>query len=260
MAGHHPELYCFLFLGKIIFEVKSSIAPNGGLAKFFVGAHSFECFQPIKDSQSKLTYGYEFRYSRENRYLLRSCEFWTLRHNSCRKRVFCWSKVSFRFGKSRRSLEWFISRDQTFGSPSNHNLAINDGTNTCGTPMDITWELFQDLPPIKAAIMYNQQSGKRKQVICWGTWEGNTIRFQPEILVLFVLAQDNVKPTISPVKISGSETSIHDQGYIPSWNSKFSKAHSSYGSGFLMRLMKHSRQSIWSRKIGMNNLSKALLF
>jgi hypothetical protein len=109
--------------------------------------------------------------------------------------------------------------------------------------MDITWDVTGFTGNKNSYYVY-QQNGNGGKSFVGGTWDGNTIRFKTRNFGTFVLAQDNVKPTISPVRVSSSElrfTIKDNSSGIKSFEATVN------GKWILMRY-EHKQAVIWSEK------------
>jgi hypothetical protein len=123
-------------------------------------------------------------------------------------------------------------------------LEINDGNEYLWNAMDVTWDVSGFTGNKNSYYVYQQSSSGSKSFV-GGIWEGNTIRFKTRNFGTFVLAQDNVKPSISPVKVSGSELrfTIRDNSSgIQSFEATVN------GKWVLMRY-EHKQAIIWSEKL-----------
>jgi hypothetical protein len=242
--GGAPSRATVSYLGNIL-KIKAPNTPKGGLAKFFVGAHSFEMLPAYQDSQSR-TYLWDMDFGIPEEIDICS-EVVILNIKALipagQEQLFADPKVQIRFEKQTVLDDLFL-RIKHSGSPSNPQLEINDGNEYLWNAMDVTWDVSGFTGNKNSYYVYQQSSSGSKSFV-GGIWEGNTIRFKTRNFGTFVLAQDNVKPSISPVKVSGSELrfTIRDNSSgIQSFEATVN------GKWVLMRY-EHKQAIIWSEKL-----------
>jgi hypothetical protein len=242
--GGAPSRATVSYIGNIL-KIKAPITPNGGLAKFFVGAHSFEMLPAYQDSQSR-TYLWDMDFGLPEEIDICS-EVVILNIKALipagKEQFFADPKVQVRFDKQTVLDDLFL-RIKHSGSTTNPQLEINDGNENLWNAMDITWDVSGFTGNKSSYYVYQQSSNGSKSFV-GGTWNGNTIRFKTRNFGTFVLAQDNVKPTISPVRVNGSEirfTIKDNSSGIQSFEATVN------GKWVLMRY-EHKQAVIWSEKL-----------
>jgi hypothetical protein len=242
--GGAPSRATVSYLGNIL-KIKAPNTPKGGLAKFFVGAHSFEMLPAYQDSQSR-TYLWDMDFGIPEEIDICS-EVVILNIKALipagQEQLFADPKVQIRFEKQTVLDDLFL-RIKHSGSPSNPQLEINDGNEYLWNAMDVTWDVSGFTGNKNSYYVY-QQYGNGGKSFVGGTWDGNTIQFKTRNFGTFVLAQDLQKPTITPVRVNSSEirfTIKDNSSGIESYEATIN------GKWVLMRY-EHKQAIIWSEKL-----------
>jgi hypothetical protein len=242
--GGAPSRATVSYLGNIL-KIKAPNTPKGGLAKFFVGAHSFEMLPAYQDSQSR-TYLWDMDFGIPEEIDICS-EVVILNIKALipagQEQLFADPKVQIRFEKQTVLDDLFL-RIKHSGSPSNPQLEINDGNEYLWNAMDVTWDASGFTGNKNSYYVY-QQYGNGGKSFVGGTWDGNTIQFKTRNFGTFVLAQDLQKPTITPVRVNSSEirfTIKDNSSGIESYEATIN------GKWVLMRY-EHKQAIIWSEKL-----------
>jgi len=242
--GGAPSRATVSYLGNTL-KIKAPNTPKGGLAKFFVGAHSFEMLPAYQDSQSR-TYLWDMDFGIPEEIDICS-EVVILNIKALipagQEQLFADPKVQIRFEKQTVLDDLFL-RIKHSGSPSNPQLEINDGNEYLWNAMDVTWDVSGFTGNKNSYYVY-QQYGNGGKSFVGGIWDGNTIQFKTRNFGTFVLAQDLQKPTITPVRVNSSEirfTIKDNSSGIESYEATIN------GKWVLMRY-EHKQAIIWSEKL-----------
>jgi hypothetical protein len=242
--GGAPSRAIVSYLGNIL-KIKAPNTPKGGLAKFFVGAHSFEMLPAYQDSQSR-TYLWDMDFGIPEEIDICS-EVVILNIKALipagQEQLFADPKVQIRFEKQTVLDDLFL-RIKHSGSPSNPQLEINDGNEYLWNAMDVTWDVSGFTGNKNSYYVYQQYGNSGKSFV-GGIWDGNTIQFKTRNFGTFVLAQDLQKPTITPVRVNSSEirfTIKDNSSGIESYEATIN------GKWVLMRY-EHKQAIIWSEKL-----------
>ena len=242
--GGAPSRATVSYLGNTL-KIKAPNTPKGGLAKFFVGAHSFEMLPAYQDSQSR-TYLWDMDFGIPEEIDICS-EVVILNIKALipagQEQLFADPKVQIRF-EEQTVLDDLFLRIKHSGSPSNPQLEINDGNEYLWNAMDVTWDVSGFTGNKNSYYVY-QQYGNGGKSFVGGTWDGNTIQFKTRNFGTFVLAQDLQKPTITPVRVNSSEirfTIKDNSSGIESYEATIN------GKWVLMRY-EHKQAIIWSEKL-----------
>jgi hypothetical protein len=228
-----------------ILKIKAPISPNGGLAKFYVGAHTFEMLPAYQNSQSR-TYLWDMNFGIPEE--IDVCSEVVIVGINAKipvdsDHLFADKNVKIKFSE-QTLLEDLFLRINHSGSPSNPKLEINEPSEYLWSDMEITWHL-PDYTGDKEHVQVYQQSSNGKKSFVGGVWEGQSIRFKTRNFGTFVLDTDDVKPTITPIKVnsSGLRFTIRDNSSgIESFEAKVN------GEWLLMRY-EHKQAVIWSEKL-----------
>ncbi|MBN7816016.1 M23 family metallopeptidase [Algoriphagus pacificus] len=201
--GAAPSRASVSYEGNIL-KVKAPISPNGGLAKFYVGAHTFEMLPAYQNSQSR-TYLWDMNFGIPEE--IDVCSEVVLVGVDARipadtDQLFADNHVKIKF-TDRTLLEDLFLRIEQKGTASAPRMVINDPSDYLWNEMEITWHLPDYKGDKEKVFVYQEASNGRKSYV-GGTWEGESIRFKTRIFGTFVLATDDVKPTITPIRINSS--------------------------------------------------------
>ncbi len=183
-------------------KIKVAQSDKGGLAKFFVGNQSYEILPAYQDSQSR-TY------------------LWDLRFGIPSKIDLC-SEVLIPdlIGKLPVGEEFLLATDKLqvksfenslledlylrvgFSGPASAPvLRLQETTEYLWNPIELAWDVSGYVGNKEKTHVYlRSPNGARS--FAGGTWEGGQIRFQTRNFGSFVLAEDNVKPTITPIRVN----------------------------------------------------------
>ncbi len=242
--GGAPARSTVYYLDDIL-KIKAPISPNGGLAKFYVGANSFEMLPAYQDAQSR-TYLWDMNFGIPEE--IDVCSEVIILPIKAKipfgkEHYFADSKVQIKFDKESVLDDLFL-RIKHEDSPSNPKLEINDVSDNLWNSIEINWDL-SGFPGNKTAYQVYQQATNGGKSYVGGTWEGNSIRFKTRNFGTFVLGQDLQKPTISPVRVTPSELRFiikDDLSGIQSFEAMVN------GKWVLMRY-EHKQSVIWSEKL-----------
>ncbi len=242
--GGAPSRATVSYLGNIL-KIKAPITPNGGLAKFFVGAHAFEMLPAYQDSQSR-TYLWDMDFGIPEE--IDICSEVVILNIKSRipagkEHLFADSKVQIRF-EEQTILDDLFLRINHKGASSNPQLEINDGNEYLWNAMDILWDVT-GFPGNKETYKVYQVYGNGGKSFVGGTWEGNSIRFKTRNFGTFVLAQETVKPSVSPVRVNSSELRFIIKDNLSGIQSFEATVN---GKWVLMRY-EHKQAVIWSEKL-----------
>jgi hypothetical protein len=123
-------------------------------------------------------------------------------------------------------------------------LNLGETTSYLWNPIEATW----DVPGYtgnKAKTHIYQRSANGARSFVGGTWQGNRIQFKTRNFGSFVLAEDAVKPSISPIRVTsqGMRFTIKDNlSGIKSFEALVN------GEWILMRY-EHKQAVIWSEPL-----------
>ncbi|WP_296703682.1 M23 family metallopeptidase [Algoriphagus sp.] len=239
--GPAPSRATVTYEGHIL-KVKAPISPNGGLAKFYVGAHTFEMLPAYQNSQSR-TYLWDMNFGIPEE--IDVCSEVVIVGINAKipadsEHLFANENVKIKFTE-RTLLEDLYLRVKQSGSSSSPRIEINESSENLWSEMEITWNLPDYKGDKEKVFVFQEASNGRKSFI-GGTWEGESIRFKTRNFGTFVLSTDDVKPTLTPVRINstGLRFTIRDNSSgIDSFEANVN------GKWLLMRY-EHKQAVIWS--------------
>lgn len=242
--GSSPSRATVSYLGNIL-KIKAPTSPNGGLAKFYVGAHIFEMLPAYQDSQSR-TYLWDMNFGIPEE--IDVCSEVVLvgvnaKIPADRDQLFADQKVAIRFSEKTLLDDLFL-RVSDSGIPSSPRLTINDPSDYLWNEMEITWFVPGFVGDKNGTQVYLQSPNGRKSFV-GGVWEGESIRFKTRNFGTFVLATDKVKPTITPIRVnsSGIRFTIRDN------DSGIDSFEANVNGEWLLMRYEYKQAVIWSEKL-----------
>ncbi|MEN2283640.1 M23 family metallopeptidase [Algoriphagus sp. SE2] len=225
-----------------ILKVKAPISPDGGLAKFYVGANTFEMLPAYQNSQSR-TYLWDMNFGIPEE--IDVCSEVVIVGINAKipvdtEHLFANENVKIRF-HDRSLLEDLYLRVNHSGSSSSPLLEINEPSEYLWSDMDITWNLPGYSGNKEKVFVFQESSSGRKSFV-GGRWEGESIRFKTRNFGTFVLATDDDKPSITPVRInsSGLRFTIRDN------SSGIASFEANVNGKWLLMRYEHKQSLIWS--------------
>ncbi|WP_373398106.1 M23 family metallopeptidase [Algoriphagus halophilus] len=242
--GPAPSRAVVSYFGNIL-KIKAPISPNGGLAKFYVGAHIFEMLPAYQDSQSR-TYLWDMNFGIPEEIDVCS-EVVNVGINAKipadSEQLFADKNVKIRFTERTLLDDLFLRINQT-GSPSSPKLEINEPSEYLWSDMEVTWNVPGYTGDKERVHVYLQSSNGKKSFV-GGVWEGQSIRFKTRNFGTFVLATDEEKPTITPIRVnsSGLRFTIRDN------NSGIDSFEAHVNGEWLLMRYEYKQAVIWSEKL-----------
>ncbi|MDF2159349.1 M23 family metallopeptidase [Algoriphagus sp. CAU 1675] len=232
------------YIGKIL-KIKAPNSHLGGLARFYVGANSYEMLPAYQDAQSR-TYLWDMRFGIPEEVDICS-ELVNPKVNAFIPvgwdQLYAEKGVQIRFEESTLLDPLYLRVEET-GSSSNPRLNLNDPNEYLFSSMEVLWDVSGYTGNRQKTHVYQLGNRERKSFV-GGIWEDGSIRFKTRNFGTFVLAEDAVKPTVTPVRINSSEIrfTIRDNlSGIQSFEAMID------GKWVLMRY-EHKRALIWSEKL-----------
>ncbi len=239
--GPAPSRATVSYEGQIL-KIKAPISPNGGLAKFYVGAHIFEMLPAYQDAQSR-TYLWDMNFGIPEEIDVCS-EVVIVGINAKipaeKDHLFADSNVKIMFS-DRTLLDDLFIRVTHGKNPSFPKLEINESSDNLWSEMEIIWNLPEYKGNKEKVFVYQEATNGKKSFV-GGVWEGQSIRFKTRNFGTFVLATDDVKPTITPVRInsSGLRFTIRDN------SSGIKNFEANVNGKWLLMRYEHKQAVIWS--------------
>lgn len=226
-------------------KIRVAQTDKGGLAKFFIGNNIYEILPAYQDAQTR-TYLWDLRFGIPSKVDLCS-EILApdlFGHFPLGKEHFhITDKLSVKTDENSL-LEDLYLRASFSGPPSAPVLRLQETTEYLWNSIEVTWDVsgYQG-DKSKTHVYLRAANGSRSFV--GGEWEGGQIRFRTRNFGTFVLAEDNVKPTITVVRANsqGMRFTIKDNlSGIQSFEAYVD------GKWVLMRY-EHKQSVIWSETL-----------
>ena len=223
-------------------KIKVAQTDKGGLAKFFIGNTIYEILPAYQDAQSR-TYLWDLRFGIPTKIDLCSEILIPelVGHFSVGKEhLLATDKLTIRT-QENSLLEDLYLRVGHSGPASAPVLRLQETTEYLFNPIELTWDVSGYIGNKSKTNVYLRAPNGSKS-FAGGEWEGGQIRFQTRNFGSFVLAEDNVKPTITVIRANsqGMRFTIKD-------NLSGIKSFEAFvdGKWVLMRY-EHKQAVIWS--------------
>jgi murein DD-endopeptidase MepM/ murein hydrolase activator NlpD len=236
-------------------KIKVAQTDKGGLAQFFIGNHVYEILPAYQDAQSR-TYLWDLRFGIPSKIDLCSEILIPdlIGHFPVgTEHVHAMEKLKIRT-EENSLLEDLYLRVNLSGPDNAPVLRLQETTEYLWNPMEVVWDVTGYTGDKSRTHVYlRAPNGSRS--FAGGEWEGGQIRFKTRNFGSFVLAEDNVKPTIAPVRVNSQEIrfTIKD-------NLSGIKDFEAYvdGKWVLMRY-EHKQAVIWSETLDKQPLKGSVL-
>ena len=228
-----------------ILKIKVAQTSKGGLAKFEVGNHSYEILPAYQDAASR-TYLWDLRFGIPAKIDLCS-EIYIpdiLGHFPVGKEhLHAIDNLQIRTYENSLLEDLYLRVTQS-GTPAAPILNLGESTSYLWNPIEATWEVsgFSGNKS-KTHVYLRAANGSRSFV--GGEWNENQIRFKTRNFGSFVLAEDVVKPSITPIRVTnqGLRFSIKD-------NLSGIKSFEAFVNGeWIWMRYEHKQAVIWSESL-----------
>lgn len=226
-------------------KIRVAQTDKGGLAKFFIGNTVYEVLPAYQDAQTR-TYLWDLRFGVPTKIDLCSEIFdpQLFGHFPVGKEhLHATDRLTVKVAENSL-LEDLYLRVGFSGSPSAPVLRLQETTEYLWNPIEVLWDVSGYTgDKSKTHVYLRSPNGSRS--FAGGDWEGGQIRFKTRIFGSFVLAVDDVKPTISVIRANsqGLRFTIKD-------NLSGIKSFEAFvdGKWVLMRY-EHKQAVIWSETL-----------
>ena len=228
-----------------ILKIKVAQTSKGGLANFEVGNHSYEILPAYQDAASR-TYLWDLRFGIPAKIDLCS-EIYIpdiLGHFPVGKEhLHAIDNLQIRTYENSLLEDLYLRVTQS-GTPTAPILNLGESTSYLWNPIEATWEVsgFSGNKS-KTHVYLRAANGSRSFV--GGEWNENQIRFKTRNFGSFVLAEDVVKPSITPIRVSnqGLRFSIKD-------NLSGIKSFEAFVNGeWIWMRYEHKQAVVWSESL-----------
>lgn len=242
--GAAPARATVNYIGNIL-KIRAPISPNGGLAKFYVGANTFEMLPAYQDKLSR-TYLWDMHFGIPEEIDICS-EVVLLNIKTMippgKNQLFADNQVQITF-EDNTVLDDLFLRIKHSGTPSSPKLELHDPTDYLWNPVEVLWDVSGFAGNKERFRVYQQASNGSKSFV-GGTWEGGKIRFKTRNFGTFILAEDNVKPTITPIRVNSSEMRFTIKDNL----SGIKTFEARINDKWVMMRYEHKQAVIWSDKM-----------
>nr|WP_287939512.1 M23 family metallopeptidase [Algoriphagus sp.] len=187
---------------KSIMKIKVKQSDKGGLAKYFIGNQAYEILPAYQDAQSR-TYLWDLRFGIPSKIDLCSEIFIPeiIGHFPVGKeQLLATEKLTVKV-EENSLLEDLYLRVAHSGPANSPVLRLQETTAYLWNPIELLWDV-NGYAGDKTKTHVYQRSPNGARSFVGGNWEGGQIRFKTRNFGSFVLAEDNVKPTITPIRVN----------------------------------------------------------
>ena len=240
---------------KNILKIKVAQTDKGGLAKFEVGNTTYEILPAYKDAASR-TYLWDLRFGVPKKIDLCS-ELYIpdiIGHFPVGKEhLHAIANLQIRTEANSLLEDLYLRVTQT-GPASAPVLNLGETSAYLWNPLEATWEV-SGYAGNKTKTHVYQRSANGARTFVGGEWLQNQIRFKTRNFGSFVLAEDAVKPTISPIRVTsqGMRFTIKD-------NLAGIKSFEAFVNGdWVWMRYEHKQAVIWSEPLQGQTLKGAVL-
>lgn len=236
-------------------KIKVAQTTKGGLAQFFIGNTVYEILPAYQDSQTR-TYLWDLRFGIPSKIDLCSEILIPdlIGHFPVGKEhLHAIDKLKIRT-EENSLLEDLYLRVNLSGPAKEPVLRLHETYEYLWNPIELTWDVSGYTGNKSRTHVYARSPNGSRSFV-GGEWEEGQIRFKTRNFGSFVLALDDVKPTITPIRVNGQEMrfTIKD-------NLSGIKSFEAFvdGKWILMRY-EHKQAVIWSETLNKQPLRGAVL-
>lgn len=187
---------------KGIMKIKVKQGDKGGLAQFFIGSQAYEIMPAYQDSQSR-TYLWDLRFGIPSKIDLCTEIYYPdlIGHFPVGKEhLHATEKLTIKT-EANSLLEDLYLRVSHSGTASAPVLKLQETTEYLWNPIEVLWNVSGFAGDQTKTHVYQRAANGARSFV-GGTWENGQIRFKTRNFGSFVLAEDNVKPTITPIRVN----------------------------------------------------------
>lgn len=184
-------------------KIKVAQTDKGGLAQFFIGNQVYEILPAYQDSQSR-TYLWDLRFGIPSKIDLCSEILIPdlIGHFPVGKEhLHATEKLRIKT-EENSLLEDLYLRVGHSGTSDAPVLRLQETTEYLWNPIEVTWNV-SGYSGDKSKTHVYQRAANGSRSFAGGEWVGDQIRFKTRNFGSFVLGVDNVKPTITPIRVNG---------------------------------------------------------
>ena len=236
---------------KNIMKIKVAQTSKGGLAKYVIGTKTYEIMPAYQDAASR-TYLWDMRFGLPSKIDLCSEVYipdLMGRFPVDKEHVIANATVQITT-EANSLLEDLYLRVSQSGTGASPVLTVGETTSYLWNPIEVLWDVASYTGNKTKAHIYQRASNGALSFV-GGEWQGNSIQFKTRNFGSFVLAEDVIKPSISPIKTTsqGMRFTIKD-------NLSGIKSFEAFVNGeWVLMRYEHKQAVIWSEPLE-GNLGK----
>jgi hypothetical protein len=230
---------------KNIMKIKVAQTSKGGLAKYVIGTKTYEIMPAYQDAASR-TYLWDMRFGLPSKIDLCSEVYipdLMGRFPVDKEHVIANATVQIKT-EANSLLEDLYLRVSQSGTGASPVLTVGETTSYLWNPIEVLWDVASYTGNKTKAHIYQRASNGALSFV-GGEWQGNSIQFKTRNFGSFVLAEDVIKPSISPIKTTsqGMRFTIKD-------NLSGIKSFEAFvNGGWVLMRYEHKQAVIWSEPL-----------
>jgi hypothetical protein len=230
---------------KNIMKIKVAQTSKGGLAKYVIGTKTYEIMPAYQDAASR-TYLWDMRFGLPSKIDLCSEVYipdLMGRFPVDKEHVIANATVQIKT-EANSLLEDLYLRVSQSGTGASPVLTVGETTSYLWNPIEVLWDVPGYTGNKTKAHIYQRASNGALSFV-GGEWQGNSIQFKTRNFGSFVLAEDVIKPSISPIKTTsqGMRFTIKD-------NLSGIKSFEAFVNGeWVLMRYEHKQAVIWSEPL-----------
>lgn len=227
-----------------ILKIKAPVSPKGGLAKFHVGANSFEMLPAYQDANSR-TYLWDMDFGIPGEIdVCTEVVVPDIDALIAAGKEISYSEDDLQINFNKESLlDDLFLRVSTTGTASSPRLELNSSREYLWNAVNILWNAPSFSGNKNRSHAYNTSGGGK--TFLGGTWQGDTLNFGARYWGEISILEDNTKPTIKVIRVNPTEMRFvirDDLSGIDSYEAYVN------GKWVLMRY-EYKQAVIWSEKL-----------
>ncbi|GMQ23632.1 hypothetical protein Aoki45_03140 [Algoriphagus sp. oki45] len=186
-----------------VMKIKVRQSDKGGLARYFIGNQSYEILPAYQDAQSR-TYLWDLRFGIPEKIDLCS-EIYIpdlVGHIPLGQEfLLATSKLTVKTEENSLLQDLYLRASHS-GPANAPVLRLQETTEYLWNPIELLWDVSGYTgDKTKTHVYLRSPNGSRS--FAGGEWEAGQIRFKTRNFGSFVLAEDKVNPTITPIRVNG---------------------------------------------------------
>ncbi len=236
-------------------KIKVAQTTKGGLAQFFIGNTVYEILPAYQDAQTRtylwdLRFGIPFKIDLCSEILIPDL----VGHFPVgQEHIHATGNFTIRT-EATSLLEDLYLRAGITGSVTDPVLKLQETTEYLWNPIEVTWDVSSYAGDKSKTHVYQRYANGSRSFV-GGEWEGGQIRFKTRNFGSFVLAVDDVKPTIIPIRVNGQGMRFTIKDNL----SGIKSFEAFVDSKWVMMRYEHKQAVIWSETLDKQPLKGTVL-